>query len=229
MTPPTADHPCRVAIVEDHTFLRDGIRMFVKALPDFSWAWEAASAAEAMRCLEKDLPGLLLVDITLPDRNGLDLIRDARALYPQLPVIVLTMHEEKMYAQRALKAGARGYLRKDTPHTEYEKAFRRVMSGGVYVSEAFSEEIMRAYAGGGALRPVGPVAGLEALTDRELEVFELLGAGKSTHEVAEALRISPKTVHVHTMKIRGKLGLEDGSAVVRHAIRMYEARRLGAG
>jgi DNA-binding NarL/FixJ family response regulator len=183
-----------------------------------------------MRQLENDLPDLIIVDITLPDRSGLDLIKDIRALHPALPVIVLTMHEESLYALRSLKAGARGYLRKDASHTDYEKAFRRVLAGGVYVSETFSEEIMLAYATGNSVRPSGPVgaaAGLNNLTDRELEVFELFGQGKSTHQVADTLHISPKTVHVHTMKIREKLGLEDGSAVVRQAIRLFEARRLG--
>lgn len=227
---PAASQPCRIALVEDHTFMRDGIRMFVEVLPDFAWAWDAPTAAEAMRQIEADLPDLMIVDITLPDRSGLDLIKDVRALYPDLPVIVLTMHEESLYALRSLKAGARGYLRKDAPHTDYEKAFRRVLAGGVYVNETFSEEIMLAYATGSGLRtsgPMGATGGLSGLTDRELEVFELLGQGKSTHQVADTLHISPKTVHVHTMKIREKLGLEDGSAVVRQAIRLFEARRLG--
>lgn len=221
-----ADHPCRVAIVEDHTFMREGIKLFISTLKDFKWAWMSSSCAEALALLQKDMPDLLLVDITLPDRSGIELIKDVHALHPHLPMLVLTMHDEKLYAQRALKAGARGYLRKDAPHTEYEKAFRRVMSGGICVSESLSEEILRAFATGSA-SPVGTGDGLETLSDRELQVFQLLGEGKSTHEVAEALHISPKTVDVHKMNIKTKLRLEDGTAVVRHAIRQDEARRLG--
>lgn len=207
--------------------MREGIRLFISTLKDFTWGWMAATAAEAARMIEQDPPDLLLIDITLPDRSGLELIKDVHVLRPELPMIVLTMHDEKLYAQRALKAGARGYLRKDAPHDEYEKAFRRVRSGGVYVSDAMSELILLAFASSGGRSRGG--TGLDSLTDRELQVFELLGQGKSTHQVADALRISLKTVHVHTMNIRAKLGLEDGSAVVREAIRMFEAKRLGAG
>ncbi|MES2595501.1 MAG: response regulator transcription factor [Verrucomicrobiota bacterium] len=225
MNAPSPSQPCRVAIVEDHTFMREGIKLFVSTTADFSWAWMAASTAEGMEMLAKDLPDLLLVDITLPDRNGLELIKDAHALYPKLQMIVLTMHDEKLYAHRALKAGARGYLRKDALHAEYEKAFRRVKAGGIYVSESMSADIVLAYATGGGLSS-GADDELGQLTDRELEVFRLLGEGQSTHEVAEILRISPKTVDVHKMNIKTKLTLEDGSAVVRRAIRWHEAKRL---
>ncbi len=218
-------HPCRVAIVEDHTFMREGVKLFVSSMKDFHWAWMASTTVEALKLLEEDMPDLLLVDITLPDRSGLELIKDVHVLHPQLSMIVLTMHDEKLYAQRALKAGARGYLKKDAPHSEYEKAFRRVWAGGVYVSDALSEEIVLAFSGGA--RQAGTAGGIESLTDRELEVYQLLGEGKSTHEVAAALRISPKTVDVHKMNIKTKLRLEDGSAVVRHAIRWFEARSHG--
>lgn len=225
MNPDSSQPPCRVAIVEDHTFMREGIKLFVSTTTDFTWAWMAASTAEAMEMLQKDLPDLLLVDITLPDRNGLELIKDVHALHPRLQMIVLSMHDEKLYAHRALKAGARGYLRKDAMHAEYEKAFRRVRGGGIYVSESMSADIVLAYATGGLTS--GGDDELGQLTDRELEVFRLLGEGKSTHEVAESLRISPKTVDVHKMNIKTKLMLEDGSAVVRRAIRWNEAKRLG--
>lgn len=219
--------PCRVAIVEDHTFMREGLKLFVSSLADFEWAWMAGSASEAIDMLQHDMPDLLLVDITLPDRNGLELIKDVHALYPKLIMMVLSMHDEKLYVQRALRAGARGYLTKDATHAEYEKALRRVASGGVSVSESLSEEILLAFAMGGKEQRTKD--GLNALSDRELEVFQLLGEGKSTPQVAEALRISTKTVDVHKMNIRTKLQLEDGAAVVRHAIRWFETRRLGLG
>jgi DNA-binding NarL/FixJ family response regulator len=219
--------PLRVAIVDDHTFMREGTKLFVTSTPEFEWCWAAADAAEALAKVEEDLPDLLLVDISLPDRSGLELIKDLHAAHPDLAMIVLSMHEERIYAHRALKAGARGYLRKDAMHEEYEEALRKVGSGGVYVSEAVYEEIVLAYAGGG--RPTGGDfdAALASLTDREIEIFRSIGEGRSTHEVASLLGISPKTVDVHKMNIRIKLGLEDGSAVVRRAIQWHEAKKLG--
>jgi DNA-binding NarL/FixJ family response regulator len=200
--------------------------LFVTTTPGYVWSWAAATASEAMEKVGKDRPDLLLVDITLPDRNGLELIKDLHALYPDLAMIVLSMHEENLFAHRALKAGARGYLRKDAMHAEYERALERVRSGGIYLSDSMADEIVLAYATGAA-PGTGADTQLGTLTDRELEVFQALGEGKSTHEVAAMLRISPKTVDVHKMNIRIKLGLEDGSAVVRRAIQWHEARRLG--
>jgi DNA-binding NarL/FixJ family response regulator len=216
---------CRIAIAEDHTFMREGLRVLIKSMPGFAVAWMAGSAGEALKCLAEDRPDLLLVDITLPDRSGLDLIKDARALVPDLRVLVLTMHDEKLYVQRALRCGARGYLTKDASHAEYERAIRRVATGQMSLSDQMSEEILMNYAmGDGASRSK---TGIDALSDRELEVFMLLGEGKSTHEVADTLRISPKTVDVHKMNMRAKLGLEDGAAVTRLAIQWTEARRHG--
>lgn len=225
-TPPTSI--CRVAIVDDHTFMREGTKLFVTTTPGYVWSWAAATASEAMEKVGKDRPDLLFVDITLPDRNGLELIKDLHALYPDLAMIVLSMHEENLFAHRALKAGARGYLRKDAMHAEYERALERVRAGGIYLSDSMAEEIVLAYATG-STPGTGSDNQLGTLTDRELEVFQALGEGKSTHEVAAMLRISPKTVDVHKMNIRIKLGLEDGSAVVRRAIQWHEARRLGGG
>jgi len=216
--------PCRVAIVDDHYFMREGTRLFVSTTPGYAWCWMASSAAEAMEMLQKEMPDLLFVDITLPDRNGLELIKDLHTLFPDLAMIVLSMHEEKLYAHRALKAGAKGYLRKDAMHEDYEKALQLVRAGGIYVSDTSYKEIVGAYSSG---NPPSAGTGIElgALTDRELEVFQMLGDGKSTHEVAALLRISPKTVDVHKMNIRIKMGLEDGSAVVRRAIQWFESKR----
>ena len=225
-TPIDSASPWRVAIVDDHTFMREGTKLFVSTTPGFEWTWAAASASEAVDALKREMPDLLFVDISLPDRNGLELIKDLHALYPGLAMIVLSMHEEKLYAHRALKAGAKGYLRKDAMHEDYEKAIQRVRGGGIYVSEAIYEEIVLAYATGNPPVTRSGIA-LGTLTDRELEVFQILGEGKSTHEVAALLRISPKTVDVHKMNIRIKLGLEDGSAVVRRAIQWFESKRLG--
>ncbi len=227
MNPPPPAQVYRVAIVEDHTFMREGLKVLIKSLPEFALAWAASTTAEAMQMLREDQPDLMLVDITLPDRSGLELIKDVHVLLPDLRMLVLTMHDEKLYVQRALRAGARGYLTKNAPHSEYERALRRVAAGQISVSEAVSEEIMLSYACGANAGKARRKSGLDSLSDRELEVFMLLGEGKSTPQVADALRISPKTVDVHKMNMRTKLGLEDGAAVTRMAIQWTEARRHG--
>lgn len=218
---------CRVAIVEDHTFMREGLRVLLESMPGFELAWAAPDAATAMQMLREQTPDLMLVDITLPDRNGLELMKDVHALMPDLKMLVLTMHDEKLYVQRALRAGARGYLTKGSTHAQYERAIRRAASGHLSVSEDMAEEIMLNFALGDS-RPRSK-SGVEALSDRELEVFMLLGEGKSTHEVADSLRISPKTVDVHKLNMRTKLALEDGAAVTRYAIKWTEAQRHGGG
>lgn len=216
----------RVGIVDDHTMMREGIRLFVQSLPDFEFAWGAADANTAIAELEKDPPDVLIVDITLPGRSGLELIKDVKSILPDLPILVLSMHDEALYAQRALRAGARGYLMKSAPHDEVEQALRKVASGGMAVSQNLSEEILLAFSSGVAPKPI---EGLHSLSDREFEVFQLIGEGNSTLQIADQLRISPKTVDVHKMKIRSKLRLDDGGSLTRYAIRWTEMRRLGSG
>jgi DNA-binding NarL/FixJ family response regulator len=227
MTPPTQPNskPKRVAIVDDHTMMRGGMKVFIESLPDFECCWTAGDAREAMSQLETDLPDVVIMDITLPDRNGIEVVKDIHALYPNLPVLMMSMHDEAYYALRALKAGAKGYMMKNISSELYEKALRRVAGGGTWLSDAMSEQMVSAYASG--LRR-DSADGLEVLTDREFEVFQLLGEGQSTQQVADALRISTKTVDVHRSSIRAKLKMEDGSAVVRFAIRWVESRKVGA-
>ena len=135
----------RVAIVDDHMMMREGWRLFIEHSSDLAFAWMAADAAEAVQQLELDTPDVLIVDISLPDRSGLELIKDLRLLRPQLPMLAVSMHDEKLYAQRALKAGARGYVMKSAPQKVLEQALRRVAAGGIAVSEEMSEEILQAF------------------------------------------------------------------------------------
>jgi DNA-binding NarL/FixJ family response regulator len=213
----------RVAILDDHTMMRGGMKIFINSLPDFECCWEAGDCKSAMEKIETMLPDILLVDVTLPDRNGLEFIKDVHSIHPQLAMLVISMHDEAYYAHRALKAGAKGYMMKNMSHDLYESALRRVAAGGSWLSDAVSEQILKAYTSGSRPRMEG---GLDALTDREFEIFQMIGDGRSTHEIAEALRISPKTVDVHRMNIRSKLKLEDGAAVTRFAIRWVESRKL---
>lgn len=224
-TDPTQATACqRVAIVDDHTLMREGMKMFVNSLEDFRCIWTAGDAQEGLRMLEKEQPDILMADISLPDRNGLELIKDARTLYPDLRILVVSMHDETLYAQRVLKAGARGYVMKDAPHGALEKALRKVAAGGIALSEAMSETILLAFSSGGNPTTEGAI---HQLSDREFEVFQLIGEGRSTGQIAEALKISPKTVDVHKLKIRSKLKLTQGASLTSFAIRWIEMRRLG--
>lgn len=213
----------RVAVVDDHTMVRGGMQVFLDSLPDFVTCWTAGDCKEAMELIAKNKPDVLIVDITLPDRNGLEFVKDVHMIHPTLPILVMSMHDESYYAQRALRAGAKGYMMKNSSYETYERALRRVAEKGTWLSDAVSERIVEAYTSGA--KPKGD-GGLDNLTDREFEVFQLMGEGRSTQEIAEALRISPKTVDVHRMNIRAKLRLEDGAAVTRFAIRWVETCRL---
>jgi DNA-binding NarL/FixJ family response regulator len=216
---------CRVGIVEDHTLMREGMKLLVDSLPGFKCIWTAASAQQTMSMLEHELPDVLLADITLPDRSGLEIVKDLRALHPEVKVLVISMHDEELYAQRALKAGARGYIMKNAPYESLKTALKRVAEGGIVVSQAMSEKIITAFSTGSKQRSED---GLNTLTDREFEVFQLIGEGKNTGLVAESLRISTKTVDVHKMNIRTKLKLREGSDLTVFAVRWVERQNRGA-
>ncbi|QIF00570.1 response regulator transcription factor [Roseimicrobium sp. ORNL1] len=214
----------RIAMVDDHTMLREGLQQLVDSQSDLTCCSTASNTQDALRALEKDKPDLLAVDISMPGRNGLELIKDALTLYPDLAILVISMHDEGFYAQRVLKAGARGYVMKDADGATLLHAMRTVLNGGRYLSPAMSEYVMDAFSGKSSGRSAD---GVQGLSDREFEVFQLLGEGKSTEGIAEALNISPKTVEVHRAHIRDRLKLENGAAVVRYAVRWVENQKLG--
>ena len=220
---PARSPKTRIAVVDDHTMMRQGLAQSLGSEPDLEVCWTAASVPEALAALERERPDMMTVDITLPGRNGLELIKDVLALVPGLPILVISMHDESLYAQRVLKCGAKGYIMKDASHDDLLTAVRRVAAGKVWLSPRMSEEILEAFSGGAPRRTVD---GVQKLSDREFEVFQLLGEGKSTQQIADALHISTKTVDVHKSNIRDKLELEDSAAVLRHAIRWAETRRL---
>ncbi|RYD34573.1 MAG: response regulator transcription factor [Verrucomicrobiaceae bacterium] len=214
----------RVAVVDDHTMMRDGLIQFINAEARLEVCWAAASASEALAELQKSLPDMMTVDITLPGRNGLELIKDILALAPGLPILVVSMHDEGMYAQRVLKSGAKGYIMKDASHNDLMEAIRRVADGRIWLSDAMSDEVMAAFSGG---QPRRIMDSTHKLSDREFEIFQHLGDGKSTQQISDLLNISTKTVDVHKSHIREKLNLEDSASVLRHAIRWTESKRLG--
>jgi DNA-binding NarL/FixJ family response regulator len=231
-TPATLPSPkrIRVAIVEDHTLMREGLAQLVNSQPDMAVIVEAGDASSGLSGILQTQPDLALVDITLPGRNGLELVKDVVAQMPKLPILVVSMHDETLYAERALKAGAKGYLMKDSDKATIVSAIRRILAGGFYVSDKMAGEIFSSFAGkAGAKTGENTTGGsVSKLSDREFEVFEHLGAGLSTNEIAERLGISPKTVEVHRARIREKLDLPNGAALVRFAVRWVETRNLGA-
>ena len=204
--------------------MREGLTQLVNSQPDLHVVAEASDAAKGLNAILEHRPDVAIVDITLPGRNGLELIKDIRAQLPEQAILVSSMHDETLYAERTLKAGAKGYIMKDADRGSFIDAIRQIIAGGYYVSERMSAEIFAAFTGD-SKQVKGSV---NRLSDREFEVFELLGLGLGTNEIAQRLGISPKTVEVHRAHIREKLEMPTGAAVVRYAVRWTETRNLGA-
>jgi DNA-binding NarL/FixJ family response regulator len=182
--------------------------------------FEAGDPAEAFQQISKTMPDLILTDITMPGRSGIEFIKDIQALHSGLPILVVSMHDELLYAERILRAGGRGYIMKESGGEKLLAAIRRVLSGQVYVSERMSATLLDSMTGH---RPRGSDSPIERLSDREFEVFQLIGQGKSTRDIAGQLHISPKTVDVHRGHIKEKLELKDATSLVRHAVRWIES------
>jgi DNA-binding NarL/FixJ family response regulator len=210
----------RVLIVDDHPMMREGLAQLIEHESDLCAAHQADNAAQALQMIAADLPDLVLLDISLPDKNGLEVIKDVHALYPALPILVVSMHDETLYAERVLRAGGRGYIMKQEGGEKLMKAIRQVLSGKIYVSENMSAKILAIFSG---QRP-GNHSPIEQLTDREFEVFQLIGQGQGTRQIAQRLHLSVKTVEVHRGNIKKKLQLQTGNDVIRYAIRWAEAQ-----
>ncbi|MBI1840405.1 MAG: response regulator transcription factor [Verrucomicrobia bacterium] len=219
---PPAGARKRVLLVDDHPMMRAGLAALIRQQPDLEVCAEAGSVAEALAEIPKRNPDLVVTDITLPGRGGLELIKDIKALYPDLPALVISMHDEMLHAERSLRAGARGYLMKEAGAEKMLEAIRRVLSGHVYVSERMSTRIFDNLSGQRERR-----SPIERLTDREFEVFQLIGEGKTTRAIAQQLNLSSKTVDVHRGHIKEKLALPDSTSLVGHAVRWVESQNSG--
>lgn len=211
----------RILLVDDHPMTREGLAANINRQPDMEVCGEAGSPAEAMSLLASLTPDLLVTDMTMPGRSGVEFIKDVHALQPDLAILVLSMHDEMLYAERALRAGARGYLMKDAGSAKFLEVIRLILSGQSYVSPQMSARLLDAVTG---RRPRGSTSPIEKLSDREFEVFRLLGRGMNTKEVAKALSLSPKTVDVHRGRIKEKLQLKDASSLIHHAVRWVETQ-----
>ena len=222
-TPPQAPGPARkrILIVDDHPFMRAGLAQLIDKQPDMQVCGEAGDPAEALRKLAQLQVDLVLTDITMPGRSGIEFIKDVQAIHPKLPMLVVSMHDEVIYAERVLRAGARGYIMKEAGGENLLFAIRQVLAGQAYVSPRVSAKILDDLSG---RKPRGSSSPIEKLSDREFEIFQLVGHGKSTREIAKQLGLSPKTVDVHRANIKEKLGLKDATALVRHAVRWVETQ-----
>jgi DNA-binding NarL/FixJ family response regulator len=219
--PPPASARKKILLVDDHPFMRAGLAGLIDRQPDMMVCGEAGNPMEAFQALEKNHPDLVLTDLTMPGRSGLEFIKDLRAANPQLAILVVSMHDELVHAERALRAGARGYIMKEAGGENLLTALRQVLRGEVYVSPRMSARILEGLSGG---KPRGSSSPIEKLTDREFEIFQLIGQGKSTRDIAAQLHLSPKTVDVHRANIKEKLGLTDVTSLIRHAVRWVETQ-----
>lgn len=202
--------------------MREGLAQLIEHEPDLCVCAQADTAGAALQAITTHAPELVLVDISLPDRSGLELIKDALVLHPELALLVVSMHDETLYAERVLRAGGRGYVMKQEGGKKLMQAIRQVLNGQIYVSEKMSARILEAFSGHRKESGQSPV---ERLSDREFEVFQLIGRGQGTRAIAQQLHLSVKTVEVHRANIKKKLELQSGTEVVRYAIRWVDAQQ----
>jgi len=204
-----------VFIVDDHPLLRQGLALLINREQDLTVCGEAEEAHTAMREIAAKNPDILIADISLNGPDGLDLLKNLRMLYPNLPVLILSMHDESVYAERSLRARANGYIMKQEATEKVLVAVRRILNGEVYLSERMSNKMLQQYIGGAPSMIQSRIA---SLSDRELEVFRMIGEGRGTREIAEELHLSIKTVETYQAHIKEKLALRSGRELIQHAI-----------
>jgi DNA-binding NarL/FixJ family response regulator len=214
----------RVLIVDDHPMMRQGIAHFIETEPDLSVCGQAENARDALDAVGILKPDLVLADISLPGKNGLELIKDFQALLPGLPVLVVSTHDETLYAERVLRAGGRGYIMKQEGGQKLLQAIRQVLDGKIYVSEKISADMLETLSG---RRTGAEGSPMEKLTDRELEIFQLIGQGRVTKDIADQLHLSGKTVDVHRAHIKAKLKLTSSPELIRLAVQWAESQGGG--
>lgn len=211
-----------IFLVDDHPLVREWLTNLIHEQPDLSVCGEAESGPEALQRILANKPDVAIVDISLKDSSGIELIKSLKLSCPSVAVLVLSMHEELHYAERSLRAGARGYIVKRETTRKVITAIRRVLDNQVYVSEELAAALAAQLSSGRRTVERSPV---ESLSDRELEVFELLGQGRGTRQIAEQLRVSVKTVQAYCARMKEKLNLASATELLREAVRWHEARR----
>jgi len=205
----------KILVVDDHPLFREGLVRVLNQEKDLEVCGEASDNDEALKQLAALKPDLVLMDITLEGMNGIELTKLIRVRWPKLPILVLSMHKESLYADRALRAGANGYIMKREDGPNLLEAIRQVLQGHVYVSKAVNDAMLQTMASGGRHFSSSPV---ESLSDREFEIFQLIGEGYGTRQIADEIHVSIKTVETHREHIREKLNLNSTFELVQHAI-----------
>jgi DNA-binding NarL/FixJ family response regulator len=213
----------RIVIVDDHPLFRKGLEQLIHSEDTFAVCGEANNASEAMDVIRKLNPDLAIVDLSLPGANGIELIKNIRAEFSKLPILVLSMHDESLYAVRALRAGADGYVMKHEAMANVIQAIREVFDGRPYLSPTMAAQVITKFAHGQAEGEPDPT---QRLSDRELEVLELIGKGAEVRDIAKRLHLSPKTVETHRSHIKEKLQLKNSREVVRFAVQWLSARSV---
>jgi DNA-binding NarL/FixJ family response regulator len=206
----------KILVVDDHPIVRQGLARLIDEEPDLDVYAQAEEAHEAMSIIKQRKPDLVIVDISLKETSGLELIKDIKATYPNLPILALSMHDESLYAERSLRAGARGYVMKTEATAKVVDAIRKILSGRIYVSDNVAGKMMNKIVGGG---PNVGASAIDKLSDRELEVFSLIGQGYSTRKIAQRLHLSIKTIETYRAHIKEKLNLADSTELLQYAIR----------
>ena len=213
----------RIVIVDDHPLFRKGLEQLIHSDSAFAVCGEANNASEAMDVIRKLNPDLAIVDLSLPGANGIELIKNIRAEFPKLPILVLSMHDESLYALRALRAGAEGYVMKHEAMANVIQAIHEVFNGRPYLSPAMAAQVITKFAHRGSQSEADAV---ERLSDRELEILELIGKGNEVRQIAKLLHLSPKTVETHRAHIKEKLNLQNARQVARFAVQWVGARNV---
>ena len=211
----TGKNKARIIIVDDHPIVREGLKNLINHEKDLVVCQQVENARQAMKAISKLKPDMVIVDISLKEENGLELIKDIRSQYPSMPTLALSMHDESLYAERALRAGARGYIMKQQAVENIVKAIHRVLSDQLYVSDKIMSKVMHKLVKG-KLDING--SAIDHLSDRELEVFLLIGKGFGTRQIAKQLYLSVKTIETYRAHIKEKLTLNNAAELLQHAI-----------
>lgn len=210
----------KILLVDDHPMVRERMAEVIHREPDLTVSGEAEDRFQAMEAIESIQPDLAIIDLTLKRSNGLELIKDIHARYPAIPILVLSMHDELLYAERVMRAGACGYITKQEATRKIMLAIRSVLGGDVYLSEKMAAKIAAVAVSSARAKPGLPMAGL---SDRELSVFEMIGRGQSTRQIAEELHLEMRTIETYRARIKEKLNLKDANDLLQHAIRWMQS------
>lgn len=210
-----------IVLIDDHPLLRKGLTRTIEKEADLNVVGQMDSAEEALGAIEDLAPNLAVVDISLPGMSGMELIKHLQSRTPDVRILVVSRHDESLYAERCIRAGARGYVMKQEAGDAIVNAIRTVLDGRIFVSEEINERLLQSMAEGGRDRIMQ--SPLEVLSDRELEVFELTGRGDSTREIAERLHLSVKTVESYRARIKNKLNLDSANELMKHAVQWVES------